>query len=122
MFHIEREVQDFVVLTRVFGDVDLNAIDQVREAFDTALALATAPYPLVIDLDNVTFFSSAALSALHTVHVRAAEYGTEVRVVATRREVVRPLRITGLADGLNLYGNVADAVAPAMGSSRNLSV
>lgn len=110
-FHVEREIQDFAVLTRVFGEIDLNVIDDLKQAFDTALALTTAPFPLVVDLDGVTFLSSAGLGELLTTDQRARELGASLRIVATRREVVRPLDITGLMDQLDVRDSVEDALA-----------
>ncbi|WP_158073544.1 anti-sigma factor antagonist [Actinophytocola xanthii] len=112
MFHIEREVLDFVVLTRVFGEVDLNAMDDLRQAVDTALALATAPFPVIIDLERVTFLSSTGLGELVLATRRARELGCELRLVATGRAVARPIEVTGLDAELDVRPTLADALAP----------
>jgi anti-sigma B factor antagonist len=112
VFHIEREVLDFVVLTRVFGEVDLNTLDTLRQALDTALALATAPFPVVLDLERVTFLSSAGLGALVAAARRARELGSDLRLVAAGRAVVRPIQVTGLDAELDVRATLADALAP----------
>lgn len=111
MFHIEREIHDFVVVTRVHGEVDVNVVNQVRQAFATALALTTPPFPLVIDLDGVTFLASCGLNELLICDQRARERDARLRIVATRREVLRPLEITGLLDVLDVRASLDDAVA-----------
>lgn len=111
MLHIQREIHDFAVLTRVFGEIDLNVVDQLRQAFDTALALTTAPYPLVVDLSGVSFLSSVGLAELVGVDQRGRERGVDVRMVATRREVLRPLELTALLDTLDVRATVDEALS-----------
>jgi anti-sigma B factor antagonist len=111
VLHIQREIHDFAVLTRVIGEIDLNVVDELRGALDTALALTTAPYPMVVDLDGVSFLSSAGLSELVGVNERARARGAEVRFVATRREVLRPLGLTGLLDTLDVRATVDEALS-----------
>ncbi|MCT2584358.1 anti-sigma factor antagonist [Actinophytocola gossypii] len=111
MLHIQREIHDFAVLTRVIGEIDLNVFDELRRALDTALALTAAPYPMVVDLDGVSFLSSAGLAELVGIDERARTRGVEVRFVATRREVLRPLRLTGLLDHLDIRAEVDEALS-----------
>jgi anti-sigma B factor antagonist len=112
VFHIEREVHDFVVLIRVFGEIDLNTRDDLGQALDTALALSTAPFPVVIDLRRVTFLSSTGLGTLVAAARRARELGCELRLVATERAVVRPIELTGLDGELIVRATLAEALAP----------
>jgi anti-sigma B factor antagonist len=111
VFHIERKIHDFVVLTHVHGELDLNVLDDVRQAFATALALTTSPFPMVVDLDGVTFLASCGLNELLATDKRAREQGGELRIVATRREVLRPLEITGLLELLDVRGSIEEALA-----------
>jgi anti-sigma B factor antagonist len=113
VFHIEREIHDFVVLTRVHGEIDINVVDEVRQAFATALALTTQPFPVVVDLDGVTFLASCGLNELLAADEQARERGAALRIVATRREVLRPLEITGLMELLDVRGSVEDALSGA---------
>ena len=119
MFHIEREIHDFVVLTRVFGEIDLNVVDDLRTALSTALALTTEPFPLVIDLSGVTFLSSAGLNELVTLDQRARERGVELRLVAARREVLRPLDLTGLRDRFDIRATPEDALVSSASAPLN---
>lgn len=119
MFHIDREIHDFVVLTRVHGEIDLNVMDDLRQALGIALALTTAPFPMVVDLDGVTFMASAGLNELIETDRRAREQGAELRVVANRREVLRPLEITGLLGQLDVRKSVEDAVSASFAGRLN---
>lgn len=119
VLHIEREIYDFVVLTRVHGELDHDAVDQVRRAFDTALALSTPRFPMVVDLDGVTFLTSTGLNQLLEVDRQARERGIELRIVATRREVLRPLVITGLVELLDVRGSVEAALSTAVPAQQN---
>ncbi|OLF05606.1 hypothetical protein BLA60_35635 [Actinophytocola xinjiangensis] len=112
--HIEREIHDFVVLTRVHGELDHDSLDQLRRAFATALALATPPFPLVVDLDGVTFLTSAGLNELYLTDQRARARGVDLRIVATRREVLRPMEITRLTDLLDVRETLQDALSTAV--------
>lgn len=111
VLHIEREIHDFVVLTRVHGDLDLESLDQLRRAFATALALVTPPFPIVVDLDEVTFMTSTGLNELLETDRRARARGSELRVVATKRSVLRPMLITGLVEVLDVRDSVEDALS-----------
>jgi anti-anti-sigma factor len=95
---------DATVLS-VRGEVDLATAPALRSTI-TRVARAERKL-LVIDLMAVTFLSSAGLLVL----VEAAEAGRpEVRVVATGRESLRPIRVTGLDTVLTMRETLADAL------------
>jgi len=114
VLHIEREIHDFVVLTRVHGELDHDSLDQLRRAFATALALVTPPFPMVVDLDGVTFLTSTGLNELVLTDKLARERGVDLRIVATRREVLRPMEITMLSEVLDVRATVKAAVSTAV--------
>ncbi|GAB3456596.1 STAS domain-containing protein [Actinophytocola sediminis] len=116
--HIEREIHDFVVLTRIHGEFDLDGLDQVRRAFATALALSTPPFPMVVDLDGVTFLTSIGLNELIMIDRQARERGIDLRIVATRRQVLRPMQITKLLEVLDVRSSVQDALSTAVPAER----
>jgi anti-sigma B factor antagonist len=111
LLHIEREIHDFVVLTRVRGEVDLTVVHAVRQAFATALALTTPPFPVVIDLDGVTFLGSRGLSEVLAAARAARKRGVSLRIVATRREVLRPLVVTGILRMLDVRRTLEEALS-----------
>jgi anti-sigma B factor antagonist len=99
------------VIVRFTGEVDMNSADAMREALSAALAEATAPHPVVVDLIGVGFFGSSGLAELATAHQRAADRHTPLHIVATSRTVLRPLEVTGLATLLTIYRDVTSALA-----------
>ena len=109
---VEHEARDDAVLVRVKGDVDSSTVDQLAPHLSGALQLA-AVHPgrlVIVDLQPVTFFGSAALNAVLECHHRGKETGTSVRLVAGHDEVLRPLQVTELDHILEVYPTVPDAL------------
>lgn len=101
-----RRSGDSEVLT-LCGDVDLSVGKSVRESI--IRCLDARPAVLVMDLSAVTFLGSVGLSALLEAQ-RLAAPGTEVRIVATDRAVLRPLRLMGMDRMLSLWSTVDEAL------------
>lgn len=97
---------DAGVRLTVTGEIDSSSAPELRRVLDALLD--EAPEELVVDLTGVTFLDSAGLSSLAVAHRRAGAGGVRLRVLASGRAVVRPLKITGLWD---LFG--AEQVDPA---------
>lgn len=96
---------------RVAGEVDLGTAERLRTII--ADELAAAPSTLVIDLDQVSFFTSLGLTALALAQRYAEERNVDLRVVATTRATLRPMQITGMIDDLAVYDSYAEAIAGA---------
>jgi anti-sigma B factor antagonist len=75
-----------------------------------AQAVAVPPGPVVLDLTDVSFLPSTGLALLVTHHDRCADHGSPLRVVAAHRQVLRPIRITGLDQKLVIASTVDDAL------------
>ncbi len=76
-----------------------------------AQADLVGPAPLVLDLSNLDFMSSAGLALLVTHHEQCAKRGSRLWVVTgENRRVLRPVQISGLDTVLDLVTAVADAV------------
>jgi anti-sigma B factor antagonist len=97
------------VIVAVTGEIDLATAASLRDALTAELA--AGPDVLIVDLDGVEFFTSVGLTTLALTQRAAQERGVALRVIATSRATLRPLRITGMADDLALYGSRADALA-----------
>ena len=82
------------VTVTVTGEVDSSSAPVLRAELDTALD--TAPAEVVVDLGAVSFLDSAGLAVLAGAHRRAGVDGVHLRVLASSRAVVRPMKITGL--------------------------
>ena len=105
-----REVgDDGVVVAAVHGDFDVDTFREVREALFTCLnGRASA---LVVDLGDVGFFGSMGIAVLVEARQRADVVGAEFAVVASRRTVARPIRMTDMEELLRLHRTCEEALA-----------
>ncbi|TQM84410.1 anti-anti-sigma factor [Saccharothrix saharensis] len=104
-----REVgEDGVVIAAVHGDFDVDTFRDVREALFTCLnGRASA---LVVDLGDVGFFGSMGIAVLVEARQRADVVGAGFAVVAGRRSVARPIRMTDTEDLLRLHRTPEEAL------------
>lgn len=100
---------DSIVLVTAAGEIDSSTAPSLREQLDELLD--GTPRDITVDMDAVTFLDSAGLCVLAAAHRRATAQGTQLRVVASGRAVVRPLQITGLWDLLALPPGAAQPTA-----------
>jgi len=100
------------VVVRVKGAVDSSTVDELTAHLTAALKLA-ATHParlLVVALQSVTFFGSAALNAMLNCHEGGKETGISVRLVANHDDVLRPIEVTELDQILEVYPTLSDAL------------
>jgi anti-sigma B factor antagonist len=107
---LEEPVPDTALL-HVTGEVDMLSSPTLRD--NIAAALGEARQRLIIDLEGVEFLGTSGLAALVEARTSAAERNTELWLVCSRRQVLRPLRIAGLID---LF-HVADTLPEALTST-----
>ncbi|UXA09211.1 STAS domain-containing protein [Mycobacterium sp. SMC-2] len=109
---VEHEALQDAVVVRVEGSVDSSTVDEVAAHLTAALKLAeTHPARLVVvDLQAVDFFGSAALNAVLECHDEGKEAGTAVRLVAAHDHVLRPIQVTELDRILDIYPTLSDAL------------
>lgn len=96
------------VVLVVQGEVDMHTGAVLREAVDSVLA--GAPRRIVLDLQQVDFFSSVGLSALVDLHRAAGIRRIALRLVADGRAVLRPLEAVGLAGHFTRCASVEEAL------------
>jgi anti-sigma B factor antagonist len=82
-------------MVQASGEVDLSTAARLGAAL-RAGGDARPLGPLVIDLTGIRFFSAAGLSQLDTIRRYCRERQLTLKVVATHRSVLLPMRITGL--------------------------
>ncbi|WP_434444845.1 STAS domain-containing protein [Lentzea sp. E54] len=109
--HVQREVNGLSIIVRADGEVDGHTVAALRTELQTAFAMATSPYPVVVDLSAVRFFCSAGLDELVRQHRRAVAARVPLRVVAANRAVLRSITMTGLDQLLELYPDVEQALS-----------
>lgn len=96
------------VIIAVAGELDLLTADELTEALATEVARQAL---VVVDLTAVNFLSSSGLAALALAHRAAVEADHVLRIVAGNRVTLRPIQITGLADEIEVFTSLPDAVA-----------
>lgn len=100
---------DRVVVVRLRGEFDEASGANLAER--VAQALAERPNAVLLDLAEVDFFGSAALSVLVDVRRGADDAGIAIGLVATRRVILLPLELTGLARVFPVFTTVRAALA-----------
>ena len=109
---VDHEAREDAVVVRVEGDVDSSNVDQLTPHLAAALQVA-AKHParlVIVDLQPVTFFGSAALNAVLDCNEGGKETGTAVRLVADHDRVLRPIQVTELDRILEVYPTLSDAL------------
>ena len=100
------------VVVRAVGDIDHASAPVLAAALRAGCVAVRRPHPLVVDLTGVRLFSAAGLALLATTKRQCHERGVPLRVVATHRGVLRPLRITGMDALLDVTSSLAEALGP----------
>lgn len=92
---VVQELHHAISVLHVIGEVDMATGPVLHDHVDRALA--TRPQRLIIDLSQVSFMGSTALSVLLRARHLAAQQHTTVQLRGTdRRAVAIPLKITGV--------------------------
>lgn len=91
-----RVVATGVVTVTVAGEIDLANVGQLRDALSPLVADASVRL-VVCDLSAVSFVSCSGLTVLLDAQQKLVERGALMRLVAASPAVLRPIRMTGLA-------------------------
>lgn len=97
-----------VAVVAASGDLDMLTAPQLRAAVEAALS--KEPAGLIIDLTKVDFLGSAGMQVLMETHNQADAAQTRFAVVADGPATSRPLKITGIADLIDLYSSLEVAL------------
>jgi anti-anti-sigma factor len=97
---------DGAIVVRLGGELDLYNAEQVRAAL--AGAIAREPARLVIDVTQVEFLDSTALSVL--VEARRKLSAGQLRLAGPPPDTRRALEVSGLDRHLNVHDTVDDAL------------
>jgi anti-anti-sigma factor len=111
---VVRELPTVIVVVK--GEIDLMTVARLSDTLSSEMALG--PSALVLDLEGVDFLASMGITALALAEREAAEKGIGLRVVATGRNTLRPLQITGMTELLDVYASRDEALRAAGSSSR----
>ncbi|CCQ17441.1 Anti-sigma factor antagonist [Rhodococcus sp. AW25M09] len=107
-FEIMSDAYDSTTVLTVRGELDL---DTLPELSATAFPAAdTAEGGLVVDLTDVSFLSSSAITVLVRVCNRLPD-SSRMALVAVSGVVVRPVQLSGIDRVMATFATVSDAVA-----------
>jgi anti-sigma B factor antagonist len=103
-------VADGAEVVRAAGELDICTAGPLRDLLHGLLARSPTAH-VVVDLEPTTFLSAAALGVLIGGWKLARNGGGSFAVVCTSRELLKVLRITGVASALTICPSLADALA-----------
>ena len=109
MIHLQVQDREGATVVGVRGEVDMVTTPRLHSYLQDRLA--TTPQRLVVDLSGVSFLGSSGLAVLVECLDGARGRGTDLRLVASSRGVVRPLEATGLTELFQTYPDVESALA-----------
>jgi anti-sigma B factor antagonist len=98
-----------IAVIRLPAEIDIANADQIRE--DLLSVLNQGAVLLIADMSETTFCDSAGVGALARTFRRAEASQSEMRLVVSTRAVRRVLTLTGVDRLLDIYPDVAAAVA-----------
>ena len=94
---------DGVVVVAAVGAVDMLTAPQLQEAITTALS--GSPARLIVDMTQVDFLGSAGMQVLMATRNRL-DHAVRFGVVADGPSTSRPLKITGIADYIEVFASL----------------
>jgi anti-anti-sigma factor len=100
-----------IVVVTVAGEIDVATAPRLTEAVQAAIRNASEH--VILDLQPVTFFSSAGVNALITIHERTNRRGIDLHLAGAEGNhvVARVLDLTGLTKRFRVHPAVTDALA-----------
>ena len=108
---------DGSVVMEIGGELDLLTVPDLHDRLQPVLTATTGP--VVVVLTDVGFLASSGMHLLLTLHTDLAAHQRQLRLVTGGvRTVTRPLQITGLERHLNLYPDLAAALAGCASTRR----
>jgi anti-sigma B factor antagonist len=88
----------------VDGQIDSKTVTALRDFIDEQI---TEQRPVVLDLTNVPFMSSAGLRTLLTLHRRTQQLATDLALVGLVDGIVETMRVTGFYDYFVVYHSLS---------------
>lgn len=107
---VHREMTQEATVVHVAGEVDLATSLELGRALAGLEREVPPTVPLVVDMTDVAFLSSAGLALLVDLNQRCADTGVDLRIAAGNRTVLRALTMTGLTDVLTVVDSLTEAL------------
>ena len=109
---LERRDGGGVAVLALYGELDLNGAPALRSAL--AEAIDESPgRRVVVDLEGIDFIDSAGLGVLAGGLDRARAEDGDLVLVATGRNVLKVLELTGLTRVFEIRGSLAEVLGSA---------
>jgi anti-anti-sigma factor len=105
---IEQRSEGETTVVSVTGTVDMLTAPQLEQAIGAAAK--SAPAAVVVDLSAVEFLASAGMGVLVAAHGDLSP-AVKFVVVADGPATSRPLKLVGIADVVDLYATLDEALA-----------
>lgn len=113
-FELSQHAKDGYVVVELRGELDITTVPNLRPALHALLDGKTPR--IILDLSELAFIDSSALTAIVIADRRARQLGVTLALAAPQRIVARVLSITGLDQHFPVYPTLADAAADVQGS------
>lgn len=113
-FELSKHAKDGYVVVELRGELDITTVPNLRPALHALLDGKTPR--IILDLSELAFIDSSALTAIVIADRRARQLGVTLALAAPQRIVARVLSITGLDQHFPVYPTLADAAADVQGS------
>jgi len=109
----EVEIQDIAgsAVIAVKGDIDREAESIISSAYEQAIA--TDPRRVILDFASTEYINSSGIALIVSVLARARSEGRSVGAVGLSDHYREIFEITRLSDFIELFADLATAVAPA---------
>jgi len=113
-FELSRYAKEGYTVVELCGELDVTTVPILRPALHALLDGKTPR--IILDLAELTFIDSSALTAIVIADRRARQLGVTLALAAPQRIVARVISITGLDRHFPVYPTVADAAADVRSS------
>jgi stage II sporulation protein AA (anti-sigma F factor antagonist) len=106
---LETSIDGQTLVVYLYGDLDLNIADRLRDALDKKIE-ETAALNLVVDLSNVNFIDSSGLGVLLGRYKRVSKAGGKVYLSGAKPHVRSIIELSGLLRIMEEFSSTGEAL------------
>ena len=108
------EVNENVLVARLFGELDHHAAAGIREDIDRSLERC-APCDLVFDFEKVTYMDSAGIGVMIGRYKQVQSLGGRIAIACPNEKIEEMIQLSGLSRLLPTFVSLDAAIAYAEG-------
>lgn len=105
------ERPDGLKVLQIHGDLDTMGTQMVRDELVTAITVSDKTKNVMIDLDDVSFISSAGMALLLVGGKRLRRDGINLILAAVDGRIYEVLSLAGFQELFNVYKTIEEAMA-----------